>query len=232
MIILFSGTPGSGKSLHAAQCIYDTLSKTDRAVCANFRINPNICGSRNFHFFDNERLTPDLLMDFSAWWYGKHKFSENGILLVIDEAQLLFNCRDSIGSKMDTQKRLAWVAFMSQHRKYGYRIILVSQADRFLDKQFRFLLEQECQHRNLSNMGFKGTVLRAFFMGGSYLATWRYYGVAQIINQEIVRGSKKLFALYDSYGTFAREQLKKERKTVSQPVFFHEQETQPLPRVI
>lgn len=207
MIILFSGTPGSGKSLHAAQCIYDTLEKTDKAVICNFRLNPNIVNVRNFRYVDNERLTPQSLRQFSAMWYQKHDFSENGILLVIDEAQLLFNCRDSIGKKEDTQKRLAWIEFMSQHRKYGYRIILIAQADKFLDKQFRFLIEQECNHRNLSNMGFLGSVLSAFFIGGKYLATWRYYGVKTILSQEIVRGRQKYFDLYDSYGTFARSQM-------------------------
>ena len=41
MIYLFTGTPGSGKSLHASSILINRLNRklTDRRVIANFEIN-------------------------------------------------------------------------------------------------------------------------------------------------------------------------------------------------
>ena len=40
MIYLYSGTPGSGKSLHAAQQIYEALHVKKMLVITNFPVNP------------------------------------------------------------------------------------------------------------------------------------------------------------------------------------------------
>lgn len=229
MFILFSGVPGTGKSLHAAQCMFDTLKKTNKAVIANFEINPNVIDSRNFYYMSNLDITPESLWKFSNEWYKTHTFSENGILLVVDECQLIFNCRDTgIGmsgtdGKSAFKRRMQWVEFFSQHRKAGYQIIGIAQNDRMVDRQIRACIEMECNHRNLSRMGLLGKLCQIFFVGGKFLASWRYYGVRQITDQEIVRGNKKLYAFYDSFGTFAREKYIKGLEE-SQP---EEQEEEP-----
>ena len=41
MIMLYSGTPGSGKSLHTARDIRDSLGAKRRPVIANFDVNPS-----------------------------------------------------------------------------------------------------------------------------------------------------------------------------------------------
>ena len=79
---------------------------------------------------------------------------EDQILLVIDESQLIFNARD--WQKAGREK---WLSFFSQHRKYGYHIILVAQFDRMIDRQIRSLIEYEYVHRKVGNYGIKGRAL-------------------------------------------------------------------------
>ena len=51
---------------------------------------------------------------------------------LIGEAQILFNSRDW-GS--NSNKRMAWIKFFSQHRKYGYNFIMIAQFDKMIDRQ-------------------------------------------------------------------------------------------------
>ena len=83
MIYLYSGTPGSGKSLHTAKVVYETL-RLGLPVIANFSFNYS--GKKNsFYYVDNTELTPDYLQDFARqYWNGKCVI-EGRILLVIDE---------------------------------------------------------------------------------------------------------------------------------------------------
>ena len=75
MISLYSGTPGSGKSLHVAERIYTKLG-AGRPVIANFPVNlDKIKRCRgDFLEVDNDELTPALLMDFSDEYFRKHRF--------------------------------------------------------------------------------------------------------------------------------------------------------------
>ena len=83
MIVLYSGTPGSGKSLHAAHDIRYALTKPrgeDMPVIANFDVN--VAGLKRpnaFHYYTNDELTPDLLTDFADefWLHTDRHFSED-----------------------------------------------------------------------------------------------------------------------------------------------------------
>ena len=59
---LYSGTPGSGKSMHVARDIRDQLQVKKRPVVCNFDVNSSL---RNydalFRFVPNSELSPDLL---------------------------------------------------------------------------------------------------------------------------------------------------------------------------
>ena len=66
MITLYSGTPGSGKSLHVAERIYYRL-RSWRPVICNFEINlKNVHKRRykhlNFTYIDNYDLNPDYFL--------------------------------------------------------------------------------------------------------------------------------------------------------------------------
>ena len=65
MIWLYSGTPGSGKSFHAARDVYYRLRKKRgfKYVIANFAISAN---TKYFKFVDNFELTPRSLIKMIA----------------------------------------------------------------------------------------------------------------------------------------------------------------------
>lgn len=96
MIYLYSGTPGSGKSLHQAKDIYDWLRK-GKVVIANFDIDVNKipkCKGQ-FIYLDNTFLKPDTLIKFARVYFNDHKFKEGAIRLYVDECQILLNSRDN-----------------------------------------------------------------------------------------------------------------------------------------
>lgn len=86
-ISLYSGTPGSGKSLHATDRIRKRL-KRGLPVVANYNLDVDeIPHPELFTYVDNSRLTPDLLRDVARGWFGTHRFGEDMVLVVIDECQ-------------------------------------------------------------------------------------------------------------------------------------------------
>ena len=148
MIELYSGTPGSGKSLHTAKEIRTRLRTFKRVIIGNFYVNTKAIRhcKGTYLFVMNDRLTPDRLLQFSRK-LSRHlgrRLKEGEILLIIDEAQLLFNSRE-----WQNISRQGWRSFFSQHRHYGYDIILAAQFDRMLDRQVRCLIEYEEIHRKV-----------------------------------------------------------------------------------
>ena len=161
MIFLYSGTPGSGKSLHVAERLYHLLRAGRPTVC-NFEINlKRIPPKRRelFHYKSNIEITPEYLIEFSQKYFKGKKVKEGSLLLVIDECQLMFNARE--WSKVGRDK---WLSFFTLHRHYGYDIILVAQFDRMIDRQIRSLIEYEYIHRKVSNYGFRGWFICAVML--------------------------------------------------------------------
>lgn len=86
-ISLYSGTPGSGKSLDATDRIRRRLARGLPVIC-NYNLNREVIPNpERFHYYSNAELSPALLADFARGWFGTHKFGEDRILLVIDECQ-------------------------------------------------------------------------------------------------------------------------------------------------
>lgn len=106
MIYLYSGTPGSGKSLDMARSILNDL-RFHRPVICNFPISVNEKKAKYFHFWSNDELDPARLVRFSNDYFKDHPFKEGAISLYIDECQLLFNARswNAVG-------RSDWNAFL------------------------------------------------------------------------------------------------------------------------
>lgn len=201
MIELYSGTPGSGKSLHVAKIIRERLRMYNCVIIGNFYVNQNTVKKRKgtYIYVDNSRLYPERLIKF-AIRYAKHKgrrLKEDELYLFIDEAQLLFNSRD-----WQLIKTSGWVSFYSQHRKLGFYIGLIAQFDRMLDRQIRSLVENEIKHRKVSRAGLFGKLL-GFLTGDNlfiYIKIW--YPMKQKVYSEFFLGTKKVYDLYDSYGLF------------------------------
>lgn len=193
MIYLFTGTPGSGKSLHASSILINRLNRklTDRRVIANFEINEKYNRKGSFTYCSNENLEPRFFIEYSKnnLVFGK----ENQCLIFIDECQILFNSRDWQACK----NRMDWIKFFTQHRKLGYDIYLITQQDRMLDRQIRNLAEYHVIHRKCNNFKFFRFIPISTFVAITY-----WYGCNERINSEFFTYKKKLGDLYNSYKMF------------------------------
>lgn len=197
MITFFSGTPGSGKSLHTAMVIYNNLFKKKNNVICNFDINQDIYNSKKkkgkFEYITNLELDVEYLKNFAL---ENHKTQKEGqTLLIIDECQLLFNSRN-----WQQNGRMEWIEFFTQHRKYYYDIILISQFDRLIDRQIRSLIEYETVHRKVNNFKIGDYLPVTLFV---YVTKW--YSQKAKISSKFFIYQKKYSKLYDSYKTFEKK---------------------------
>ena len=139
------------------------------------------------------------LEDFARNWFAGRKVREDSILLVIDEAQLVFNSRAwQHGQRMD------WIQFFSQHRHFGYKVVLIAQFDRMIDRQIRSLIEIETNHRKLGNFGMKGLILSLPFRGRLFLGVSYYYGLKEKVGTCWLLPRRAYFKVYDSYTRFEK----------------------------
>lgn len=207
MIYLYTGTPGSGKSLHVAREMQKWMSLYKSPVIGNFDFNVKIAkqkGHGGYLLLENDEITPDVLIWFSEKYRENRRWErvpEETILLVIDECQLIFNARE-----WNDKNRKSWISFFTQHRKLGYRVILICQFSEMIDKQIRSLIEYEYIHRKLKNIGAFGFLLNMLTFGGLHIAVKRYVPLKEKVGQEFFKANKYLFALYDSYNRFSAEE--------------------------
>lgn len=196
MIQLMTGTPGSGKSLDVARLLI-IKARAGFRIIANFPIKPTrkqIKKGRQPEYWTNEEITPDNLLDYAR---QHHKYGKEGqTMIVIDECQLVFNCRDFRDSN-----RPKWIEFFSQHRKYGFDIILVTQHDRLLDRQVRAFVEYNVIHRKINNFGVIGFILTLLRVK-AFVAVTMWYGMRERCGAEFFTYRKKLGRVYDSYQDF------------------------------
>lgn len=204
-IYLFTGTPGSGKSLHQAMNIHWAL-KLRKPVIANFEINDSAYEPGLFRFVDNPDMTPEFLEEFALSYFADNdharKNREGSIKLYLDECQLLFNARD-----WNAKDRLRWVRFFSQHRKLGYDIYMVAQFDTMIDKQIRSLVEYEVKHRKFNNFGKVGMLLNVIMGGRAVCVGVTYwYGMKERLGAEFFLGRKRYYELYDTLKLFSGQE--------------------------
>lgn len=197
MISLFSGTPGSGKSLNACREIRVFLRDCGDVI-GTFPINED-CLFKNtmykYHYVDIYALNPKMLRDFAKTHLKERSHVEGSFLLVIDEAQRKFNSR-SYSSK----DRMDWITFFAEHRHLGFDIILICQNERMLDRQIRECIEYSFVHRKYSQFGIAGRIF-SFFTGQFVVVkTWR--PLKEKISSYFFRGDKKLYNFYDSFQLF------------------------------
>ncbi|NLD20353.1 MAG: hypothetical protein GX663_08960 [Clostridiales bacterium] len=199
MIYLYSGTPGSGKSLHQARDLYWWVRSGHIAIC-NFDFDSNSCQGHKkgaVYTLENEKLTPEFLIGASKIYFKNHKFKEGALRLYIDECQLLFNARE-----WNVKGRKEWLSFFTQHRKYGYDIYLVAQFDRMVDRQIRSLIEYEVVHRKVSNFGTFGKIMSLLSGGKLFVAVKVWYPLKEKVGSEFFKANKKYYELYDTYNKF------------------------------
>lgn len=195
MIYFYSGTPGSGKSLHVARDIYFRLNRNKKYpnVIANFMINERMIKNKKAKFIykDNSELTVEFLLNYAM---ENHKIGvENQTLVVVDECSVIWNAREWMKDK----DRMEWLKFFVQHRKMGYNFILVAQTDRQIDRQIRSLFEYEVKHRRVNNFKIGKIIPVPCFAAITY-----WYGVNERLGVEFFTYRKKWGKFFDSYKTF------------------------------
>lgn len=194
MIYFYSGTPGSGKSLHVAKDIYTKLFINKGNVIANFDINRDVYNKKKkkgkFTYISNTELTPNFFYEYAKENHILGKESQT--LAIIDECQIIFNPRS-----WSDKNRIDWINFFTQHRKWGYNFILISQFDRLVDRQIRSLFEYEIKHRKVNN--FKGAKLLPF---STFVAVEYWYGVKERIGCNFFTYKNKYGRLYDTFKNF------------------------------
>ncbi len=194
MLYLYTGTPGSGKSLHVAKEIIEALKYSSSPVICNFPMSPKLPNFSRFHFVPSDQLTPQFLFDFARnYWDGK-RVKEDHIKLYVDEAQILFNSRN-----WSQRDRMGWITFLSQHRHFGYRIVFITQFDRMIDRQIRSLAEYEVKHRKFSSFGLRGKIAALVAGGQLFCAVTIYYGMNEKISTQFFAGRRRFYRAYDSY---------------------------------
>lgn len=204
-IDVFTGVPGSGKSLDAARQVRYALDrKYPRPVIANFPLGEDarVLHPEMFTHIPNEEMSAGKIIDFADeyWTQSGVSFREDYILLVLDECQLLFNSR-----RWSDRSRMSYLEFLSQSRKYGIRVILIAQSAKMIDNQFRMLVEREFNHRRISAMGPVGAVLAAPFRGGLFLTVRYLFQTNERLGMELLVASRKDTRMYDSYARFERQ---------------------------
>lgn len=234
MIYFYSGTPGSGKSLHVAREIEKKIQSGGNVI-ANFEFNDSLIRKKfrkkkgQFVYVDNGKLmfpieareivnqqsgltkkietSPlDVLYRFALNFHKKNKrgqILEHQTLFIIDEAQILFNSRE-----WQNRDRKEWVIFFTQHRKYGYDIIIISQFERLLDRQIRGCFEYEVNHKKVMNYKTLGVILSIFARGSLFVAVTHWYGVKgkeNNVGAKFYTGKRKYYNMYNSYKIFDSE---------------------------
>ena len=206
MIEAYTGTPGSGKTYHAVYDMWEAL-KYGRPVISNIPLDlpEKLLGKkrewRNWRFVEIYDIKPLMLYQLSESireQKGFKRVPEDYILLVIDEAQLIFNCRD-----WQAQDRKEWLSFFQQHRKLGYHVVLITQMAQMLDKHAQGLLEYEIVHRKFSNYGWKGKLVSLVLLSPTMFSAMRVWACMKTrIDAKVFRYSRRIARLYDTAKTY------------------------------
>ena len=226
MVSFYTGTPGSGKSYHLAQLVYDKLRYQDINIIANFEINLDAVALTNlgylkqritdkfgikfhkynkrrlkgrFYYWDNSQITVDNLLAFAAENHARKARNVDAAqtLVLIDEAGIVFNCRG-----FGDRSRQKWVNFFAKHRHYNYDIVLCCQFDRQVDKQIRCCVEYEQIHRKLKNFQFLGWLASTLAGGNLFVICENWYMNHLKCGNHLLRYSRRIAALYDTLRDF------------------------------
>ena len=235
MLNLYSGTPGSGKSLHIAKLIYTWIRMYKcNVITVNMNIKSDYVYQKYgkkiprkkrgviYNFRDFEHISPEFFYNYARKFHTKGK--EHQTVIIIDEAQSFFN--PTIVKEMNQyykelkQKgikipykdtyRNDWLKFFTQHRHLGFDICLVSQFDKLIDSQFRCLFEYNYVHRKVNNysVGFILSLLGISL----FLCNQFWYGARLRTGSNMFLYRRKYSKIYDSYKLFDEVLSKKDIK--------------------
>ena len=212
MIELYQGTPGSGKSATAMNMVANAL-KDGKKIATNFRLVEG-WAERLVETLPYWKRSEEKAIKYweNAFFVGSHETvmqlsektsgKEGQGLLVIDEAQLIFNSRawkDNFG----------YIEFFTQHRKLGWDVLLVAHSAEMIDKQIRPLIEFESVFRNIKNIKMFGVI--PVSIKQRFLQIKKYGGLGggrgNIFGRYIHTLNIKYASMYDSLQVFAFDRV-------------------------
>ncbi len=224
MIELYSGTPGSGKSLHAAHemadwlragknvistCMIDTdlvfLNPFQKWYVNHFNKKPKKIKrdkrADNFYYIPIEDITPEWLYEFAA---KNHSFGkERQTVVFLDECVAIFSPTVLAAQKGGLNRWNEWDTFFRKHRHIGFEVVLIPQSKKLIARKVIEYCEFEVKHYNRKNQGFIGWIF-SLFCGGSLFSwsrCWR--GTGEKPFEQGFYTYKPLYGLmYNSYSMF------------------------------
>lgn len=224
MIEMYTGTPGSGKSLHTVHEIRAWL-RAGKKVISTCDIDTDLCflniwqklyikhtGKKpkkikhnkkqdNFYYIPIEEVTPDYLYRFAAEHhiYGK----ERQTIVFLDECVSIFSPTVLSEDRNGIKKWNAWDEFFRKHRHLGFDLVLIPQSKKLIARKVIEYCEFETKHFNRKNQGFLGSIF-SLFCGGSLFSWSRFWRGTH--GKPLEQGFftyKPLFGLmYNSYSMF------------------------------
>lgn len=213
MITIWSGFPGSGKSLRVAkEILYNIRTLKRNVICCNMNVNPDFAirhgkrdGKLMFCPTYSMIYNPAPFYDYALKHHEKGK--ENQTLLVFDEVQDLISPEACKQQKQIYPNYVNdWTTFFSQHRHLGYEIYLITQYDRMIHPSMRYLIEYEYKHRKLRNAGdfgfFLAMIIRLLTGKEVFVQIQYWRGFKERTGSSFYTWSKKYDKLYDSYKKF------------------------------
>lgn len=225
MIELWTGTPGSGKSLHCAHEIREDLRLPfgkGKNVISTCYIDTTYCfmnilqelvfiitrgkihlynedpRAERFHYIPIGDITPKYLYEFAAKY---HKFGkEHQTTLVLDECVAIFS--PTVLSE-NIKRWNEWDEFFRKHRHLGYKVILIPQSKKLISRKVIEYCEFEVKHYNRKHQGIFGWLL-SLVCGGSlfsYSTCWR--GTKEKPLEQKFFTYRRLYgSMYNSYSMF------------------------------
>lgn len=207
-VIVYTGTPGSGKSYEAMLNTIRNLKK-NKFVITNFAITftdkEKLKGlNKKYVYATNEEITVEYLINFALENEMLKNKQEHQCIVIIDEAGGRFNCRKSNDRDHKDEMR-EWVDFFSQHMKLGFDFILVAQNDRMIDRQIRGVIETEYKFRQINRFGMLAILPFKVFAKVEY-----WYTVRERVSCRFIRFKKSNIFRYDRFKMFSGFMLSEE----------------------
>lgn len=231
---MYTGTPGSGKSYHMAQRIFNALRNHDINIITNFPVNlDNLAltrigwikrqitdrshGKYRFKHYNHVTLRgrhyywPDVEVTVPALESFARKNHKRRFGKRLDEAQTLVFL-DEAGIIFNSRGYAAagrddWTRFFALHRHYMYEFILGCQFDRQIDRQIRSCVEYEYKHRKVKNFRFLGWLIATLAGGNLFLVYESWYATRDKtgVGNDLIRFSPRIASIYDTLGMLADE---------------------------
>lgn len=221
MIYMFSGTPGSGKSLHLARAIKFWLCHNKRVISTAsmdtkycfmngfvklifeltrgkiFIYDKNDPRKDNFTYIHIEKITPEFLFEYA---YKNHvKGKEGQTLVALDECVCIFS--PTCATMQDIKQWNAWEKFFQFHRHLGYDVFLIPQSTALISRKVKEYAEYEIRHRALKNAGMFGWIVSKL-VGGLFSACTYWRGYKKHQSKDFFTFQYSYSKMYDSYTAF------------------------------